>query len=139
MNTSLFLQKLDTLKNRPSVSLPALEAIQRWVLEFSDTLPTQQINPIQIATYANLPVNHVVPELLHAIPIGLFDLNWEVHCLHCHVITAGYQHFSQAAHHAYCQGCQKEFEADSARWVDVTFSLNKELDDREFTPIGKFS
>jgi hypothetical protein len=42
MNTGLFLQKLDTLKNRPLASLPALEAIQRWVLEFSDTLTTQR-------------------------------------------------------------------------------------------------
>ena len=34
---------------------------------------------------------------------------------------------------SYCKGCETEFQAYFARWVNVTFSLNKEIDDRNFT------
>jgi class 3 adenylate cyclase len=134
MNTNLFLQKLETLKKRPSAFLPVVEAIQHWVLEFADTLPKQHISPVKVATYANLSVDQVVAEFLYGVSSGLFDLNWEVHCPHCYGIANNYQHLSKAVSQSYCKGCEKEFHADFARWVDVTFSLNKEIDDRNFIP-----
>ena len=134
MNTHLFLQKLETLKKRPSAFLPAIEAIQHWVLEFSDTLPRQRISPVKVATYANLSVEQVVPEFLYAVSEGLFDLNWEVHCPHCYGISNNYQHLSNAVGQSYCNGCEKKFQVDFALWVDATFSLNKEIDERQFIP-----
>jgi len=135
MNTHLLLQKLETLKKRPLACLPAVEAIQNWVLEFAETLPKQRISPVKVATYANLSAAQVVPEFLYGVSSGLFDLNWEVHCPHCYGIANDYQHLSKAVGQSYCEGCDTEFQADFARWVDVTFSLNKEIDERKFTPI----
>ncbi len=135
MNTYLFLQKLEILKKRPSAFIPAVEAIQRWVLEFEKKLPKQRISPVDVAKYANLSVNQVVPEFLYGVLDGLFDLNWEVHCPQCHTITEDYQQLSKASRLSYCEGCKKEFETDFARWIEVTFSLNKEIDDRKFTPL----
>jgi class 3 adenylate cyclase len=134
MNTHLFLQKLEALKKRPEGYLPAIEAIQHWVLEFADTLPKQRISPVKVAMYANLSVVQVIPEFLHGVLGGIFDLNWEVHCPHCFGISDNYQHLSKAVSQSFCKGCEKEFQADFAQWVDVTFSLNKEIDDRKFTP-----
>ena len=135
MNTELFLHKIETLKKRPSASLPALGAIQNWILEFRDILPKQRISPVKVATHAGLPVNLVLPEFLYGVPNGLFDLIWEVHCPHCQGIAADYQHLSKAKNKSYCEGCSVEFEADFARWVDVTFSLNKAVDERKFAPV----
>ena len=135
MNTNLFLQKLETLKQRPESHLPAIEAIQHWILEFADTLPKQRINPVKVATYANLSTVQVIPEFLYGVLNGVFDLNWEVHCPHCFGISDNYQHLSKAVGQSFCKGCEKEFHADFAQRVDVTFSLNKEIDDRQFTPV----
>ena len=127
MNTDILTQKLAILKNRQSAFIPAIEAIHDWLLQSSQALSKQNISPVDI----DLPINKVVPELLHGVPIGLFDLNWEVHCPHCHGITREYDNLSQAANASFCEGCKVEFEADFAKWVNVTFSLNKEIDDRE--------
>ncbi len=127
MNNDILTKKLAILKNRKSAFIPAIEAIHDWLLQTSEALSKQNISPVDI----NLPIDKVVPEFLHGIPIGLFDLNWEVHCPHCHAITYEYHDLSQAASASYCEGCKVEFEADFAKWVNVTFSLNKEIDNRE--------
>lgn len=68
--------------------------------------------------------------------IKLFmNFYWEVHCPHCHAITEDYQHLSKASSQSHCQGCKKDFQADFTRWIDVTFSLNKEIDERKFIPV----
>ncbi len=127
MNINILTEKLKILKERPAAFIPAIEAIHDWLLQSSAAPFQQRISPVDI----NFPLNKVVPELLHGVPIGLFDLNWEVHCPQCHAITQEYQSLSQAAGNAYCENCRAEFEADFAKWVNVTFSLNKEIDKRE--------
>ncbi|MDM8566761.1 adenylate/guanylate cyclase domain-containing protein [Candidatus Halobeggiatoa sp. HSG11] len=129
MNIDILTQKIAILKKRPLAFIPAIEAIHNRLLQSSKAKFQQRISPTDI----DLPINKVVPELLHSIPIGLFDLNWEVHCPHCHGITHDYHSLSQAAGESYCENCRVEFEADFAKWVNVTFSLNKEIDNRKPT------
>lgn len=135
MNTNLFLQKLEILKGRHAADHQALVAIQRWVLEFQNDWRIHRILPLTIAEYANLPIQRVVPECLSAVPIGLFDLHWEVHCPHCYMITQAYPQLSQASGQSYCKMCEVEFSADFAERVEVSFSLNNEIDDRSFPAV----
>ncbi len=136
MNIELFLQKMTALKKRPSADLPALEVIEQWVLSGAHDFFTQRLIPLRLSEQAQLSVKRLVSELLYAVPVGLFDLNWEVRCPHCHATTNTYNHLSQGTGLDQCQGCEKEFKVDFARWVDVTFSLNLEIDDRQSLPVS---
>ncbi|MEM7344714.1 MAG: adenylate/guanylate cyclase domain-containing protein, partial [Chloroflexota bacterium] len=75
------------------------------------------------------------PNLLLGIKSGLFDLNWDIHCPHCNMITDQHHNLANASDIYYCKMCEREFESDFSDRVEVTFSLNKQIEDLNMPPI----
>ena len=135
MDTQRLIQKLDLLKQRAHASVPAVHAIEHWLLAHQDSFAISRITPIKIAEDSHLPLPQIVPEFLHAVPLGLFDLNWDIHCPHCYMLTKAYNNLQQASGQGYCSMCEVGFETDFSEQVEITFSLNKSIDEREFPPV----
>lgn len=133
MNTDLLLKKIDLLKMRPHANQSAIEAIKQWLLS-SDKLDRIRINPYHIVHSFGFGAQAIIPDMLHGVLVGLFDLFWDVRCPHCNMITCEYNDLSKATSRSYCPMCEKEFESDFANSVEVTFSLNREIEDLNTYP-----
>jgi len=135
MNIDLFQQKIALLKQREHANLVAIQAIEQWILSNIDNiLKIHPIIPPVVAEDTHTPLPVLIPEFLYAVLGGLLDLNWNVHCPHCYGVTSSYPKLTQAHRLSYCKMCEVEFKTDFAQQVEVTFSLNKAIDTREFPP-----
>ena len=134
MNIDLLKEKIEKLKKRPSASAVAIEAIKDWLLQ-SNLLQRLRINPFYVADYSALDVNIIISELLYSVKAGLLDLHWDVHCPHCNMITSEFNDLIDASALSFCEMCERSFEADFLDRVEVTFSLNKEIEDHKLSPV----
>lgn len=133
MNIELLQQKLSQLKQREQADLSAIQAIEQWIGNNRDnTFKMHRIIPQIVAEETQSELEHLVPEFLYAVMNGLFDLHWNVHCPHCFGVTSSYPKLAEAHNLSYCKMCDIEFKADFAQRVEVSFSLNKAIDPREF-------
>ncbi len=133
MNIELLQQKISQLKQREQADLPAIQSIEQWIGNNTNNIfKIHRIIPHIVAEETHASLEQLVPEFLYAVVNGLFDLHWNVHCPHCYGVTSSYPKLSQAHNLSYCKMCEIEFKADFAQRVEVSFSLNKAIDQREF-------
>ena len=123
-------QEFSKLAGSPGVSLPAVNAIKDWLLA-SETVQRVRIHSHEIASASGQPLDEIVSAILIGVAMGLFDLHWLVHCPHCNMITTDYDKLFELSQISNCKMCDVEFEADFLNHVEVTFSLNKLLEDIE--------
>jgi class 3 adenylate cyclase len=129
-HTDLLQQKFTRLQERPQADVQAIQAIDGW-LRAQEPKDRLRINPQVIAQASNLPVEKIVAEMLYGVPLGLFDLYWDIHCPMCNICTDEHTHLSHASGYANCSYCALDFDVDFARAVEVTFALNREIENVE--------
>lgn len=134
MNVELLKQKIELLKQRPNSSKGTIDKIEKWLLG-SHVLQRLRINPYYIAGDLVQNVKRITSEFLHGVKAGVFDLHWDIHCPHCNMITQEFQHLAEASEISFCPMCEVEFKIDLLDRVEVTFSLNKEIDNPQLRPI----
>lgn len=133
MNIELLQQKFSQLKHREQANLSAIHAMEHWIGNNTDNIfKIHRIIPHIVAEETQSALEQLVPEFLYAVVNGLFDLHWNVHCPHCYGVTSSYPKLSQAHNLSICKMCDIEFKADFAQRVEVSFSLSKAIDPREF-------
>lgn len=134
MKTKILIQVIENLKARTGASSVAVEAIKNWLFK-STLLQRLRINPHYIAANSGCHVEEITSEFLYGVKAGVFDLHWDVHCPHCNMITAEFNNLENASALSFCQMCERSFEVDFLERVEVTFSLNKEIEDPKLSPI----
>lgn len=134
MNVELLKQKIEQLKQRPNSSKGTIDQIEKWLLG-SHVLQRLRINPYYIAGDLVQNVKRITSEFLHGVKAGVFDLHWDIHCPHCNMITQELQHLAEASEISFCPMCEEEFKIDLLDRVEVTFSLNKEIDNPQLRPV----
>jgi class 3 adenylate cyclase len=134
MNSEILTEQIETFKKRTDANLAAIDAINDWLLR-SDLLQRLRINPYDLALYYSLHPSTITSELLHGVKAGLFDLHWDVHCPHCNMITNEYNDLADASALSFCKMCEGSFEVDFLDRVEVTFSLNKQIEDIKLSPV----
>ncbi|WP_228062005.1 adenylate/guanylate cyclase domain-containing protein [Coleofasciculus sp. LEGE 07081] len=127
-------QRLEDLKKRTGANLVTIDAIKKWLFQ-STLLQRLRINPYYIAEDSDCNVEKIISELLYGVKAGVFDLHWDVHCPHCNMITAEFNNLGNASALSFCQMCARSFEIDFLERVEVTFSLNKEIEDPKISPV----
>jgi hypothetical protein len=128
MDSERLEQELSNLATSPGVSSPAVNAIKDWLLA-SEPVQRVRIHPHEIADTSGKPLDDIVSAFLIGVAKGLFDLHWLVHCPHCNMITTDYDQLFELSGISNCKMCDVEFEADFLNHVEVSFSLNKLLED----------
>ena len=122
MNQDLFLSQIAALKRTETTNLAAIEAIQQWVLN-AEPVQRQRINPFAIAQTSHLGRGVIVPQLLYTVQLGLFDLNWDVHCPHCDMVAGQHNTRTEATSVYYCQMCEKQFVGDFADRIEEAYTM----------------
>lgn len=119
---------LAQLRRRDDANENVISALEFW-LKATSAFERMRINPYLIATATRKAVPDIVAELLKGAHLGLFDLNWEIHCSHCNMITEHLNRLSEAKEQSFCPMCHFAFTADFSDRVEVTFSLNRAIED----------
>lgn len=134
MNIELLSKQIESLKARAGVNTIAIDKIKEWLLQ-SNLLQRLRINPHHIADAYSLKVEEITSEFLYGVKAGVFDLHWDVHCPHCNMITADFKNLAETSALSFCEMCERSFEVDFLDRVEVTFSLNKEIEDPKLSPV----
>jgi class 3 adenylate cyclase len=128
MDTELLTKEFTKLRRRPHANTYAINAIEQWIRQ---TTPEQRyrINLFAIARDIGVEMYTTLPEFLHGVHIGLFDLHWDLHCPQCDMVIDEHSSLSTMAGRGFCHICDKQFAADFAKHIEVTFSLNRAIED----------
>jgi adenylate cyclase len=127
-------ERIDELKKHPSANKIALDKIKIWLLN-SHLLQRLRINPYWITDNSLEDLEEIISEFLYGVKAGIFDLNWDVHCPHCNMITTEFKHLSNAKSVSSCPMCDRNFEIDFLERVEVTFSLSQSLEYVKIEPV----
>jgi hypothetical protein len=111
-------------------SREAQRALRDWLVT-SNEIQRLRINPYEVASATDAPVADVIGLALRGVAAGLFDLHWLVHCPHCNMITRECENFFELSHASECKMCEVDFGVDMLTRVEVTFSLNRAIEDLE--------
>lgn len=132
MNIVLLKERLVKIKNKESVSLEALEYVENWIIN-SEPIERFQINVYTVVN-DNYSLNSILPIFLHGVIEEAFTLNWQMHCPHCNMVTDSFHTLREAKSISNCKMCEKEYSPDFKDRVEVTFSLNKDIEDLNLPP-----
>lgn len=130
MDTIALEQGFSRLAKDTSAPRLAEQKFQDW-LTSSNEIQRLRINPYEVALASDVPVQDIIALALHGVAAGLFDLHWLVHCPHCNMITNECQNFFELTHSSDCKMCDVDFDVDVLARVEVTFSLNRLIEDVE--------
>lgn len=134
MNLERLENYLEQLRRRDDADHETLSALSAWLKE-TNAFERVRINPYVVAAAKQLHVRSLVPELLKGAYIGLFNLNWDIHCTHCNMITERFIGLSEAREQSSCPMCQFTFTADFSERVEVSFTLNRAIEDIALPPV----
>jgi class 3 adenylate cyclase len=131
-------QRLDLCFSRLAqlreVDAATVHSLARWIAE-SSPIDRLRINPYSVAESKQLDVKPLVSAFLLGTQTELFDLSWEVHCPRCNMLTEHFASVAQAREQSSCPMCEFSFRADLSDRIEVTFSLNRAIEDLGFPPI----
>lgn len=132
MEHSVLEKAFSKLADDPAGSRQAEQKFQEW-LNASNEIERHRINPYDVAAITGAPVADIVGAALRGVGTGLFDLHWLVHCPHCNMITQECENFFELTHSSDCKMCDVDFGVDALTRIEVTFSLNRSIEDVDAT------
>ena len=127
--------RLDHLRRRSGSDPEAIGHLRSWLLR-SELLDRIRLNPYLIAD-VQMSAGRLLTEMLHAVPIGLLDMYWDIHCPHCDMLTAKHRQLSEISGESFCSMCEYSFAVDFSDRVEVTFALSKTIEEIEIPAVCK--
>ncbi len=103
-----------------------VERLRQLLLEGSD-FDCYKINAFRLAQELGLAPAEALRALLFATRIGLFDLNFDIHCPSCGGLPEYHRHLMGLQNRAHCQLCRVDWELSFDDQVEVTFTVNPEV------------
>ncbi len=135
MNRGLFETRFDALAQRRGADHQLVAQLQAYLMTREDN---GRIYPYAVAPKLNIHLDQLMPELLHGVNAGIFDLHWDIRCPHCGRLVSDYRHLEEASQSEYCQMCAVNYDVDFAANVEVTFSMNDDIyDDDAFGDVER--
>ncbi|HOT91673.1 MAG TPA: DUF5939 domain-containing protein [Anaerolineae bacterium] len=87
----------------------------------------QQMSAYRMADEWHLPREEVLAAFLYGTRLGLFDLEWDVHCPSCTGVTDRAAHLEHLKSASHCEYCKIQIDASFDRSVEVTFKVNDDV------------
>lgn len=129
MNKEILTKRLDSVLGREGVKDSTVEYVNQWIQK-SSPIERNQINPIPIVNEEH-SLSDILPVFLHGVHTEAFALNWQTHCPHCNMVADSYATLKEAKSLSNCSMCEKEYIPDFQDRIEVSFSLNKDIEDLE--------
>ena len=127
--TGLLEEKLANLE-QVGVDKPLVEHIRAYV-EQAGAPGLAYAPPFRMADQWQLPRREVLEAFLHSTRLGIFDLGWDLHCPSCRGVTEHAPHLNVLDSHSHCEFCQVDFTAGFDDLVEVNFSVNANIRERQ--------
>ncbi|MDD2715595.1 MAG: DUF5939 domain-containing protein [Candidatus Wallbacteria bacterium] len=118
-------EKLNTLSTS-DCSTAALAAVRNLVTTGSD-MDCYKVNPFRMADQNGIERVQMLRALLFATRLGIFDLNWDIHCPSCTGVPVYHKHLMGLTRTAHCDLCEIDWELDFESQVEVTFTVNPDV------------
>ncbi len=130
MNTEKLSAKavslIDDLESSRHCDPAAVEAIKKILTDEKD-FTCYKINAFRAAFDAGVKNSDMLRAFLYATKLGLFDLNWDIHCPSCHGIPDYHKHLMGLKKTAHCDLCAINWDLDIEEQVEVTFTANPDI------------
>ncbi|MGH3117376.1 MAG: DUF5939 domain-containing protein [Gaiellales bacterium] len=117
------LEELDRL-------LPDSGDLRRLLESFLRTASDEElvrINPVTFAQSHGCDEAALIDLFLHGRKVGLLRMEWQYVCPGCGDIVESFQSLTSATAHFFCQVCSADREADLSDFIEITFSVSKEI------------
>lgn len=134
MNQDLLNDFAAKWKGDPHVSPEVADKMISWITN-AEPVARHRMNVYRVAADIEIPAADLVPAFLYGIKAGLFNLHWDVHCPQCTMVTNELEDLSYAEHTDHCEMCGQNFEVDFSERVEVTFSLNYDIEKLDLPPV----
>lgn len=131
---ALLEQYANRWKKNPAVDSSLADKLIEWI-QSSDPIQRNRMNAYQIAASIHETASDTVTQFLYGVQEGLFNLHWDVHCPHCNMVTIELDSLHDASYSSRCEMCDQDFHVDFAERVEVTFSLNQEIEKLDLPPV----
>jgi class 3 adenylate cyclase len=119
-------ERLEELLNRLPAQVAAVEALGT-LIRSGDDHAVVRVNPLRFAQENDLDEAAVVDVFLHARKVGLMQMEWQYVCPGCGDIIESFQSLTSATAHYFCQICTADRDADLSDFVEITFSVAKDV------------
>jgi class 3 adenylate cyclase len=86
-----------------------------------------RINPVAFAQSYGCDEAALIELFLHGRKVGLLRMEWHYTCPGCGDIVESFQSLTSATAHYFCQVCNTDREADLSDFIEITFSVSKEI------------
>jgi class 3 adenylate cyclase len=86
-----------------------------------------RINPVAFAQRHGREEAALIDFFLHGRKVGLLRMEWHYVCPGCGDIVESFQSLTSATAHFFCQVCSADREADLSDFIEITFSVSKEI------------
>jgi class 3 adenylate cyclase len=86
-----------------------------------------RINPVAFAQSHGCDEAALIDLFLHGRKVGLLRMEWHYVCPGCGDIVESFQSLTSATAHFFCQVCSTDRDADLSDFIEITFSVSKEI------------
>jgi len=117
---------IDTLESSRHCDPAAVEAVKK-ILASEKDFDCYKINAFRVAFDSRVKNPDMLRTFLYATKLGLFDLNWDIHCPSCHGIPDYHKHLMGLKKTAHCDLCAINWDLDIEEQVEVTFTVNPDI------------
>ena len=118
--------RLDELADRLPERLAEAAALTALIRSGRDQ-DVVRINSIRFASEHDLDDAAVLETFLHARKVGLLQMEWQYVCPGCGEVIESFQSLTSATAHYFCQTCTATRDADLSDFVEITFSVAKDV------------
>ena len=126
VDENLLGEKLAELASRLPERRDVLDALAA-LIRSGDDRELVRINPVRFAREHGLDEASVVELFLHARKLGLLQMEWHYVCPGCGDIVESFQSLTSATAHYFCQTCSSSRDADLTDYVEITFSVTRDI------------
>ncbi|MGH2726034.1 MAG: DUF5939 domain-containing protein, partial [Actinomycetota bacterium] len=86
-----------------------------------------RINPVAFAKSHGGNEAALIDLFLHGRKVGLLRMEWQYVCPGCGDIVESFESLTSATAHFFCQVCSADRQADLSDFIEITFSVAKEI------------
>lgn len=122
---------LDELKSSKYCCEKAFSAI-KTIIDTGSDFDCYKINAFRVAEAAGVGRPEMLRAFLFAVKLGLFDLNWDIHCPSCRGIPEYHKHLMGLKNTAHCDLCAIDWDLDLEEQLEATFTVNPNIRKTEY-------
>lgn len=131
VNEGLLATKLEELDRLLPDSRDVRDLLESFLRTASDR-ELVRINPVTFAQSRGWDEAALIELFLHGRKVGLLRMEWHYVCPGCGDIVESFQSLNSATAHYFCQVCSADRQADLSDFIEITFSVSKEIRESQY-------